>query len=301
MKTTPRRRKTYGKFPPPPRMLVMLLDLVEMREVEMEDLRDIVAQDQNVADKLIEVSNSSFFFRREPVRRLDQAVMALGLDMSIALSAVEVNNRLYRSFAQHYWHAIHRSWRNALWTACLARALASVEGYPRPFEAFIAGLVMDVGRLGRLTVYDEAYAVLLQTTNSVDELFRAEKIEHGGTHCDETAGLLKSWGFNAHIVEAARNLYVRESGSSAWHPLVSIINRAHRLILTGWGSGNAEDSDRPSKSKDANADPIAKELDPDLEAALRDRIAEDIQILLQPLFQPNENTGRGEPVPDSGY
>jgi putative nucleotidyltransferase with HDIG domain len=124
-------------------------------------------------------------------------------------------------------------WRHSVEMAESAAHIAAVSGRVAPNEAFLAGLVHDIGRLALQKLPHEdavSYARLLE--RGADPVF-AELTLCGFDHGDAGAEILRLWSFPVAVVDAVQHHHWPERVES---PLAAV------LYLAEENSGSAEDA-----------------------------------------------------------
>jgi putative nucleotidyltransferase with HDIG domain len=168
----------------------------------VRNLRAIISSDPAICAKLLQVANSSVYRHSRQVGTLDFALMVVGFD---AASEILVGVRLVSSLQGEPARAIRQEdlAKHSVTTALLSDAIARTMRYPVTGEAFVAGLLHDIGLsvLNQLCSRDlERAGELARETNvSFQE---AEEHVLGLTHADVGSWLADEWGFPEHLVEA---------------------------------------------------------------------------------------------------
>jgi HD-like signal output (HDOD) protein len=132
----------------------------------------------------------------------DEAVSYLGL-ATIRSLVLAVN--AFAPFDRHVNGPIsfESLWSHSLEVAGLARQIAALEGAPPKdeAEAFIAGMLHDVGKLAlSANVPDEYAAVLRSSREGESPLFEAEAVAFGADHGAIGGYLLNLWGLPESVV-----------------------------------------------------------------------------------------------------
>jgi HD-like signal output (HDOD) protein len=144
-----------GLVPRMPAVVPQLLRSLRDESVSGAELARQVAQDVVLVAEVIREANSPYFRPPQPVRTIEAAVMLLGqngLRMLLARVAFRPvlnmqGGRLARQAAPHVWS---HSEKCALAASLLAPALGA-----DPFEAFLAGLMQNVGLVVAFRVADQ--------------------------------------------------------------------------------------------------------------------------------------------------
>ncbi|HOB46419.1 MAG TPA: HDOD domain-containing protein [Zoogloea sp.] len=123
----------------------------------------------------------------------------------------------------HRHHALH-----SLFVAELAANLAHEMDYPQPNDAYVAGLMHDLGLLW-LTEYRSDYPKVL--ADSIDErgLSAAEWERYGFDHAELSSDLATRCGFAPGIADAIALHQAEPDAVVSAHPLVRIIAAAEEL------------------------------------------------------------------------
>ena len=149
-------------LPPLPTLVSQILQILSKPETPLEEIEAIISKDQALVAKLIQVGNSALYGGMQKVSTLRQVLTRLGLktirNLVVAAST--------RSFFMHDRKGM-RLWGQFLWqhaveSALAARRIADSIKYPEPEEAFIGGLVHDIGKLVILMLFPESYREILK-------------------------------------------------------------------------------------------------------------------------------------------
>ncbi len=196
-------------------------------EVTIERLGSVIKLDPVLSGLLIQTANSAFYSPQTPIGSISRAIGFIGTEITrkILLAAA-----FRGSFASM---RLHQLWNHSLDVAHAAERMARHAGASiDPGEAFLAGLVHDVGRL----------AFSLMPTAFLD---RFDRLTSGGCppvevevclaglcHGEIGAETLTQWKFPEPIVQAVR-----------WHhrPERTEVSLASLLYLAEYWSDSEED------------------------------------------------------------
>jgi HD-like signal output (HDOD) protein len=117
-------------------------------EPDTDKVISLIVQDQVLVTEVLKVANSSFFRGIKKVSRIQDAVIRIGLREVVNCVMMATQRKNYASrnpFVQQYTSAL---WKHSVACAFGAQWLARRCGYDELVpEAFIAGLIHDVGKL----------------------------------------------------------------------------------------------------------------------------------------------------------
>lgn len=146
--------------PPLPLALKALLDVINDQVASLKEIEDIIRYDQALAVKILRVANSPFFSGGVAVRTLSRAVMQLGLDQvkslcfCTLLMALLSDNRLPTPSQRE------ELWKHVFATARIAQRLAGDRPWLSREEAYLLGLLHDLGWLFLAVQCNDIYGAL---------------------------------------------------------------------------------------------------------------------------------------------
>jgi HD-like signal output (HDOD) protein len=184
-----------------PTVALELMRLAEEPRVDAKALKECIAQDPALTCKVLRVVNSSLFGLNRPVADLSQAIGLLGIkSLKLLVLGFNLPDTLFAEVAaeQLQWY-----WTNTLTRAVAARMLCEQLWRQSGEEAFIAGLLQDIGILVLLRELGEPYAKFL--SGVIEEKCHLASLEHdsmGFDHVQLSAALLAQWQLPERLVEA---------------------------------------------------------------------------------------------------
>jgi HD-like signal output (HDOD) protein/signal transduction histidine kinase len=229
-----RNRLLIARLPAMPQILIKLLAHLQADDLGMPELAALVAKDAGMTGKILTVANSSAYHRNGRQPNLEQAMVALGTDMIKTLVISDSVFQTFNSFPNSGATDLRAFWKNSLTAAVLARDLARHLNYSQPEEAYLAGLLHNVGRLALLATAPKEYGFNF-TARDDEDLCAVEQRTLQITHAEAGAWLIERWQLDSFLADSV--LYHHEPGErlEGAHPLIRIVRAAHLL------SGHAED------------------------------------------------------------
>lgn len=169
---------------------------------------EIISSDIAISAKILQLVNSSFFGLPVHVSDLPHAVTLLGLGV---VKPLVLSSGLFQQFSPDRLGRFSLAGLvdHSVEVAMSARCLAQMEGIPAPAcdDAFMAGMMHDLGQLVLAQAYPAQYDHILQTASDQElPLVEVERAEFGATHAEVGAYLLGLWGLPSEVIEAV-----------AWH------------------------------------------------------------------------------------
>jgi HD-like signal output (HDOD) protein/GGDEF domain-containing protein len=190
-----------GKLYTLPSVAVEVLQLTDQPDVDVERLRHSIENDPALTTRVLRVVNSSLFGLSNEVSDLKQALALLGTKpLKLLVLGFSLPDNLFVGMAGDI---LRRYWRRTLTKAVAAREISETLWKLPGDEAFLAGLLQDVGILVLLQEYGEPYVRLLDAAfakaRDVGSL-AAQAI--GFDHAQLSARLLERWGLPKNLVVA---------------------------------------------------------------------------------------------------
>jgi putative nucleotidyltransferase with HDIG domain len=213
------------EIPPLPVVVQKLLAVMRDDRSSAQDLTQVLSADQALAGMVLKLVNSSFYGLSGNVSTVSRAVVILGhgaiRSLATGLGVVKVFSGPDGPQNQQEF------WQHAIITAAGAEVLARRSGYPDPEEAFVAGLMHDIGYLlMSLAAPQELAAVMaLGPDRDTDTEMRRLGIDH------TRAGrkLLTKWKLPSQLIEAVRHHHNAAVVTGGDSPLTTIVALADAL------------------------------------------------------------------------
>ena len=174
-----------------PEVARRLLGILDVRSPDVEAIAAVVRHDVPLAVRLIRMSNAVVFAQRRQVTTVERACVVLG---TARLKALVLGLTLNRDNPNDPSHEITgRLWEASLFRASLAWACARERCPELANEAYVAGLMLDLGVPLMARLRGAPYASLVERLRDPRALFRAEHEGLPYTHVDVATVLAARW------------------------------------------------------------------------------------------------------------
>ena len=223
------RINSLQDLPSLPHILVKLMEACSDESGSLGDIATILSHDPSLCSKVLRLVNSAYYGLGSRVDGIDQAVAYLGTS---AVKNIAVCSAVYQAFNSRKGDKAFNLkvfWWHSLKCALLARIFAKEVAYGSPDEAFVAGLLHDIGKLVLWVNFSEKYTALIKKYVNRPEMLTAAESQLGATHSQIGAWLLDRWKFQSFVADSA--LYHHEPLERIAHalPLVQIVYTADKL------------------------------------------------------------------------
>jgi len=229
-----------NKLPSLPHILVEMLAACQSSTANFQQISDIISRDAAVTARVISLANSSFYSRSSKINSLERALLVLGTETIKTIVITASVQQFFSGFSTSHTQYLKQFWKHSLACALLAKALATLTSYPHPEQAYLTGLLHNIGEL------------VLETNHPGDY-----------DHCEVGAWLADEWSLGEFASDAIRFHHA---------PLKSVLDAHHLVKLIFLSSQLSKDN--------ALEDPASFEIAEgmfDLSAALTREIVIQIQ------------------------
>ena len=261
-------KKAIDRLPSLPQVLVQILDAIHSDNADYQQIAQIIRRDIAVAARVIAVANSSYYGRAKNCGTIERALLFLGTETIKTIVITTSIKQYFNHFSQQHHQFLNLFWRKSLIAANFSQVLATLTRYSAPDEAYLCGLLSDVGQLLLLTEDDQRYLSIIDETSTNEELLNAEQNQFSTDHCQLGGDIIDSWEVEGFMGDAVRYHHEPAELVQDAHHLVKIINLANML------SNEGEISDLAL----ASADKLFG-LNESLTRELRNQINEDVDKL----------------------
>lgn len=177
---------------------------LQSQHASINTIGDILSKDVAMTAKILQLVNSAFFGLPRHVSSAAQACSLLGLDV---VKGLVLSVGLFSQFPVDKCKAfsLEALWNHCMVTGAAAKALAEEENQERVLidDAFIAGVLHDVGKLILAASFEKSYTgAIVRAQEKQLTLWEAELEVFGTTHAAVGAYLMGLWGLPDSIVEA---------------------------------------------------------------------------------------------------
>ncbi len=224
-----RNRLLVARLPSPPQTLLKLLSLCQSDDANINELADLIGNDPALSSKVLMVAHSAAYHRSDanPLSLL-QACNRLGTALIKLLVISETVVQTFNGFNQAGGIDLRSFWKHSLSVALIARELAPRLDYALAEEAYLAGLLHDIGRLALLVAAPQQAQAMFGAPDN-DALCEQEQQSLDMSHTEAGAWLLGRWRLSDQVVQSVLRHHDDANSLGENHGLARLIHLAHRL------------------------------------------------------------------------
>jgi putative nucleotidyltransferase with HDIG domain len=192
-----------GSLPGPPDTYLKLTEILNSAYSSLNDVAAVVEQDASVTAKLLQIVNSAHFGISRKIISPTEAVQMVGVEVVRGLVLGLQAFSVYKSHPSKKAPPANL-WDHSLRSALGARRLAQQMqlGHQECEQAFLAGLLHDVGKLVLIANVPEEYDEVMTFAKSYRiPVTESEQRRFGATHAQIGAYLLALWGLQDEVIE----------------------------------------------------------------------------------------------------
>jgi putative nucleotidyltransferase with HDIG domain len=228
-----------GDLPTMPHVASMVLQKLGNPNTSPKELHHIISTDQALAARVLKVANSPLYGCSRAINRLSDAVVIMGFDSLRSLVMSSVMQDLFKSFGL----TEKLLWEHSFGCAAISKLVAKVIRYPKVEEAFLAGLLHDIGKVVlNLKIPDKTREVVQEVYNNPGIGFlQAEQEAFGFNHAQVGKLIAKKWNF-AETIEETIGCH-HEPRQAKVLPVLTVIVNFSNLICHKLELGPARNPD----------------------------------------------------------
>ena len=195
--------KSSGALPSPTGVGMKILEITRTDDYSVDEMADAIMSDPSLTGRILQLANNASVAGSESVTTVTGAIMRLGSSTvrTLALAFSLISDREAGACRPFDYE---RYWSLSLARGVGAQVLADHTGVAKPEEAYICGLLCEVGMLALASVHSARYGEILNATAgaSFDELREAEFEAFDIDHATVVECMLADWGLPSTFGEA---------------------------------------------------------------------------------------------------
>jgi putative nucleotidyltransferase with HDIG domain len=227
---------------PLPTNVLRVMRALNNPDVSASTVADLISLDQALTANILRLANSAFMGYTAPSASVHQAVVRIGFQRVRTLVLGAGASQAMRDDLAGYEIKSADLWQHALVAASIARYLAAAVGNINMEDAYISGLLHDIGKV----VLDQYVRVDYQAIKELMQpaqlpLWQVEKQQLGMDHGAVGGLMTERWLFPVNLVEAIRYHHAPAIATTRCQPHAAIVNIANALATrpqTGLASLN---------------------------------------------------------------
>ncbi len=234
-----------------PQTLAEVLRVTREEDSSSAELAKVLMHDPAMTAKVLRIANSPYYGAGRSISTVTQAVVTLGMR---TITALALSSSVYKLVGD--WKTqINRTrfWRHSLEVAIGSRMIYEALGKKPSEEAFVAGLLHDIGILVLENSFPDRYRQIWQQVQQGENLVELEENLWGTNHARVGKFLLEQWHIPEKICEAVgmhHMVFPPDSATRSEIGLSQAVNLANHISRFSIAEGKQKDLSFAHENKD---------------------------------------------------
>lgn len=190
------------EIPPFPQTIMKIIELTNDPKSGAKDLEQEIMKDQGLTTKILKLANSAFYRGRREISTVVDASVMLGFSAIQSMVLATVVGKYMNKELPGYALEKDALWKQSQISAIMTRVIAKKVKYPKPDQAYTAGLLRDIGKVildQYVSDYSDAICALVELEGK--SFIVAEEMVLGYHHGQIGAKIAEKWNLPEELVE----------------------------------------------------------------------------------------------------
>ncbi len=183
-----------------PEVTLKIIKLVEDPSSTAQDLHNVIAKDPALCSRILKVVNSAFYGLPGQIGSINRAIVLLGLNAVKNIAIAASLAKLFKGGQLTPTFSAKDLWTHSVAVAAGTKAVAHAMKLGLADEAFLAGLLHDVGVMVEMQYDRNKLAEVLDRVAAGTPMLAAEEAVFFATHQDFGMALAEKWKFPRSFV-----------------------------------------------------------------------------------------------------
>ncbi len=220
---------TIRDLPAMPHVASKVLELSSDPDTSASLLQQVIADDQAMTARILKIANSAMYACSRRIKTLSEAIVMLGFNSIRSLVVTSAARNLYTSGGVRMGLKERLLWEHSIGTAFACRLLVAERHPALMEEAFLAGLMHDIGKLVLNLQLPDRFEEIVQIVYNENRTFETTERELlGFDHAQVGALLVNKWKL-APILEEVIGLHHSPEQFASGHPLLLFLDLANQI------------------------------------------------------------------------
>lgn len=226
-------------IPSLPIVVADALQVIDALDAGPKELAAVLYKDQGLTTTILKFANSAYYGFNRKISTITEAIVILGFNTIRSLLLAASVQRAVGGEVKGYDLAQGELWKHSIICAMTARSIARRVGFPGVEQAFIAGLIHDIGKV-ILSMHVASQFEELMTIVSEQKLnfSQAEKQLFGADHAEIGGLVAERWNLPEDLVDAIAHHHLIEEPAEL-KTITAVVHVADALcLMLGLGLGS---------------------------------------------------------------
>ncbi len=191
------------ELPTLPVILSRLNTMLSDHDTSISKLKRVIETDQAITSKLLKLVNSAFYGFRSRISNIPHALALLGFNsVRNAMISITVFDAFSKGRGAEEWDP-KEFWKHSMSVAVISKFLAGKSRIAVPDDAFVGGLLHDIGKLIMAQYFMEKFTRVVEMMKDRKTFAQAEKADYPPFDHARIGGYIADkWQFPKILIEA---------------------------------------------------------------------------------------------------
>ncbi len=221
------------KLPPLNSTVSRISELLRDPNVTSKKLAEAVGFDPILAARLLKMANSSLYARQQSATSIQQAIDAVGLK---SLYDIVMLGVMADGFAKEIGNLAYGRivWEHSIAVGLLSRELSNILGLRGTEEAFLCGLLHDIGKILLIKGEPKLFESFIEKASEI-EMLEGEEDVFGLTHAEIGAYVTHKWELPEAVCSVIMHHH-KPSRATISAVITNVVNAADLIAnINGYG------------------------------------------------------------------
>ncbi|MDF1617736.1 HDOD domain-containing protein [Petrocella sp. FN5] len=180
-----------------------IIQITEDPESSAKDLESEIMKDQGLTTKILRLANSSYYGVSRNIKSVSEATVLLGFQAIKSMVFASTVGKVMEKELPGYALEREALWRQSQMCAITARAIAKKVKFPKPDQAYTAGLLRDIGKVILDTYMNDQFEQIIKEVELHNKPFLEVETEVlGYNHSEVGARIAEKWNLPQDLIES---------------------------------------------------------------------------------------------------
>ena len=228
------------EMPPLPQSITQILEITKDDKSSSRELAKVFEQDPTLAVNILKIANLPAYGFSSRISTISHAVVCLGLETIKSIALTSSTHDMLNKEIPAYSLGEGMLWQHSISCATCAKIIAKRIGYKDDEEAYIAGLLLDIGKVILSSFAEDEFNQVAERAEKDKVPFNiAEQEILGFDHPQVGGRVIKKWHLPSALVEAV--LYHHQPEKAVEHKTLAYIAHLADALSCMLGIGLGSD------------------------------------------------------------